>query len=186
MSNKQLLRKEFIEIRKGIRLKNQKSSIIAEKILSLRCIKESKTVAVYNALPSEVETQQLIKGLFAIGKTVCLPRVSGCTMDFYRIKSADEKLIKGSFGVYEPPENKAEQMPPEKLDVIIIPGVCFDKKKNRIGFGKGYYDGYLSKNVSGKKIAVCFEEQILKNGFIDSDENDIRPDMIVTEKVIYG
>ena len=65
---------------------------------------------------------------------------------------------------------------------MIIPGICFDKSKNRIGYGKGYYDKYLS-NTNIKKIGLCYEEQITKE--IKSDKTDIRLDYLITEIKIY-
>ena len=65
-----------------------------------------------------------------------------------------------------------------KIDLIIVPGICFDKANNRLGFGKGYYDKYLAnKNI--KKFGICFKEQLLDD--IPTDNNDIKMDLIITD-----
>jgi len=66
---------------------------------------------------------------------------------------------------------------------MIMPGVAFDKKKHRIGYGKGFYDKFLSEHEIEHKIALAFDFQILDS--IPFDEYDIMPDMIITEKNIY-
>ena len=70
------------------------------------------------------------------------------------------------------------------FDTIVMPGVAFDKEGNRIGYGGGYYDKYLEKNIfKAKKIALAYEEQILEK--IETDYHDIKVDFIInTEKII--
>ena len=64
-----------------------------------------------------------------------------------------------------------------------MPGVAFDEKRNRLGYGRGYYDRYIAAlPFKVKTIAICFDEQIVD--FLPHDENDIRPDMIITDKRI--
>ena len=69
------------------------------------------------------------------------------------------------------------------IDLMIIPGVCFDREKNRLGFGKGYYDRYLNNNV--KKMAICFEKQVLDKELLPVDRYDKKMDIIITDKNIY-
>ena len=68
-----------------------------------------------------------------------------------------------------------------KIDLIITPGVAFDRNKNRVGFGGGYYDRFFLKHPESKKIAIAFEEQIIEEG-IEIDEFDMKVDNIITEK----
>ena len=101
----------------------------------------------------------LIKELNNIGINTVLPRIhNNKSMDFYYFTSINE-LEKNDFGILEPKkENKI--VTPEDIDVIIVPGLVFDTKKNRIGYGKGYFDRYL-KNIKDHKIGICFDEQII-------------------------
>ena len=68
----------------------------------------------------------------------------------------------------------------EEIDLMILPGVCFDKNLNRIGFGKGYYDRYLENSNSIYKIGICFKEQITKD-ILPHDTYDIRLDEIICD-----
>ena len=70
------------------------------------------------------------------------------------------------------------------IDLVIVPGVCFDKEKNRIGFGKGYYDRFL-QNANINTIGICFEEQIVENR-IPITEYDVKIKKIITDKKIYN
>ena len=182
MLSKTELREKYIKMRREISNKAEKSSKICKKLAELDEYKNAQTVAFYKALPSEVNLDELISDAFSAGKTVLLPKtLIGFSLKFYRI-SENERLFKSPFGVYEPQgvtENEAE-----KIDFIILPGVCFDLKMSRIGFGKGCYDRTL-KELKCPSAAVCFEEQILKGGFIPYDENDVKPDILVTDERIY-
>jgi 5-formyltetrahydrofolate cyclo-ligase len=93
----------------------------------------------------------------------------------------EKDLTVSSFGYPEPILEKVSVIDIQEIDFIIIPGVAFDGMGNRVGFGKGYYDKYLSKikrNI--KKTAVAYEYQVLRN--VPSESHDIKMDYIVTEK----
>ena len=103
--------------------------------------------------------------------------VEGDILKFY--KTDNKTFIKSNFGIYEPLDS--EEI--DDIDLYIIPGICFDKYKNRIGFGKGFYDRVNYKKGS-IKIGICFEKQVFK-GKIITDSYDITMDKIITEKSIY-
>lgn len=179
------LRKEYLTIRKSIPNKNNKSDIIFNKLISLPIYKKSKTIALYYNLPSEVDTKKLIEYSLSNNKSVYLPVViNSYEMEFYKINNINEVTNKTSLGIYEPLKNN-NILNKNNIDLIIIPGVCFDTNKNRIGFGSSYYDRYLSNINKAKKVAICFEEQILKNCYIKNNYNDIKMDLIITETNTY-
>lgn len=178
--NKEIIRKKYIEIRKNIENKDVKSEIIFNKLISLDLYKEANVIALYNNLKSEVDTSKLIKYSLKIGKTVLLPRVVNNNLKFYKVTFNDE-LIKSSFGVFEPSENENNYVSSKKINLMIVPGVCFDKSKNRMGFGKGYYDRYL-ENTNINTIGICFDEQIVSK--LPVNKNDIRMKMIVSDSKV--
>ena len=186
MSNieKETLRKKYIEIRKNIPNKNYKSNIIFNKLIDSKEYKNSKSIALYKSLDSEVNTVDLIKFSISLGKIVSLPRVVGKKLNFYRINSIKDEFVKSKFGVEEPKEDECNLVRKNEIDLVIVPGICFDKDKNRLGFGKGYYDSFL-ENINADIVAICFEDQILKDKTLPIEKSDIKVQKIITEENIY-
>lgn len=142
----------------------------------------SKNIMFYVATRNEVQTENMIKKSLSMGKNIFIPimindcnnLISSLLIDF------DNELEKNNQGILEPKEEFKRIFPPEKLDLIILPGVAFDCKGNRIGRGKGYYDRFLKKvKPSAAKIALAYEIQIVEK--IPKDINDISIHKIITE-----
>ena len=179
--NKEELRKKFKIIRDNINNRDKKSSEIIKRLINTKEYQKSKVIALYSNISSEVETKELIK-ISLESKKVVLPKINkDNTMDFYEIKCLKDLEI-GTFNIKEPKVKNKKPIKKEEIDLMIIQGICFDKNKNRIGYGKGYYDKYLS-NTNIKKIGLCYEEQITKE--IKSDKTDISLDYLITEIKIY-
>ena len=184
MESKELIRKEYIKIRNNIENKEIKSDIIFNKIIILEEYRSSKVIAIYKNLDSEVDTTEIINYSFKKEKIVALPRVIDNELKFYKINSLEDKLEKSKFGVEEPIDNKDNLIDIRNIDLVIVPGLCFDKNKNRLGFGKGYYDRLLG-NIKSHIIAICFEEQIMKKDNLPITNNDVKVQKIITDKNIY-
>ena len=181
MESKEVLRKKYISIRNNIQNKEEKAKIITRKVIATEINKEAKIVALYKSLASEVSTEELIKRALSDGKIVALPKVVGDDLKFYKI-SLDDNFTKSNFGVEEPEEKEENFINKNQIDLVIAPGVCFDKNKNRMGFGKGFYDRFLSYSDL-KTIGICFEEQVLNELPVDS--NDIKMCKIITDGKCY-
>lgn len=171
------LRKEYKKIREEINNRLEKSSIITNKVLEDSNYKKAKRVGIYNSFGSEVDTKELIR-ISLLDKEVGIPVVIGKEMIFSKIDE-DTEYTYSDFGILEP--NNIVQF--NNIDLLIIPGICFDKEKNRLGFGGGYYDKYLN-NHNTETIAICFEEQI-SNKLIPTEEHDVKVKKIITDKSIY-
>ena len=180
--SKKDLREKSILIRKNIKNKKEKSQIITDKIKNIEEYKNAKIIALYKSLNSEVDTEILIKYSINHGKIVVLPKVENDELKFYKIENDYEKLNRSDFGIEEPYGEEDKYIEKEKIDLVIIPGVAFDLDKNRLGFGKGYYDRFLS-NTNLKTIGIFFEEQ--KHEKIPTEKYDIKMRKIVTDKNIY-
>ena len=177
---KQELRKEYLNIRKNIIDKEKKSYEILKRLIETKLYNESKSIGLYYSLKSEVDTLNLINYCLADNKIVLLPKTFENGMSFYEIVSLDN-LEKSSFGILEPKEGIIYDK--NNIDLIIVPGVCFDKNLNRIGFGKGCYDRYL-ENYNGATIGICFEEQVSSEP-IEVEATDIKLKYVITDKRIY-
>lgn len=174
------LRKKYKLIRENIKYREEKSNIISNKIINLEEYQNSNVIAVFKSFSSEVDTSTLIKDALSMQKEVVLPRTYKNEIKFYKIKSINDDFEKNEFGIEEPKENIDNYVEKEKIDLIIVPGLCFDKEKNRLGYGGGYYDRFLSNN-NAKKIGICFEDQIYSE-LIPVNKNDIKMDIVITEK----
>ena len=181
-NSKNMLRKQYVSKRKNIENKKEKSKQIFNKIIETDLYKKAKIVALYKNLPSEVDTSELIEYSLKLDKIVALPRVEGDILEFYKIEKSEIKnLVKSRFGVEEPIKDKNSFIEKETIDLMIVPGVCFDREKNRMGFGKGYYDKYL-ENSNLKTIGICFSEQIIDK--LIFTPNDIKMNLVITDTFV--
>lgn len=178
---KQIEESEKAKIRRRIRNKKnilsdmekaQSSSAVFEKIEALPEFIAAKSVLLYWSLPDELPTHSFIVK-WCKQKQMLLPMVKGDKMLIKPFTSTDE-LRKSDMGIWEP-ETQKEYM--RQIDLVIAPGIAFDKKKNRLGRGKGYYDKYFNgKKVT--KIGVCYDFQLLEN--IPVEPFDVKMDMVIT------
>ena len=167
-------RKYALFNRNSIENKEQKSRIIAKETISF-CKKYNK-IGIYLSLEDEVKTDDIISELIKNNKDVYAPKIKNNDLVFYKIDSLDDVNI-NKFHIREP----IESVVGEDIEVMIVPGVAFDRRLNRLGFGKGYYDRYLS-NFIGIKIGIGFAKQLFDE--IPIDNNDIKMDLIITEEEI--
>ena len=131
--SKELLRKKYLQIRNDITDKDEKSAIIFKKIVSCAEYKKAKTIGIYMSLKNEVDTSKIIEDALKQEKTVLIPKIEGENLHFYKYNFGDF-LVKNKFGIFEP--NVIEIPSNDKMDLCIIPGVCFDLRNNRIRFWK--------------------------------------------------
>lgn len=181
---KEEMRKVFKRIRVDIKDKEVKSNIVCDKIIKSEFYNKSKVIGLYSSILGEVDTLRLIEESLKDGKIVGLPKVRGKELKFYRISKIEDLIFGEDFGIKEPKENIENLIDKNNMDLIIVPGVCFDEVKNRIGFGKGYYDRYLFDAKNVVKVGICFDEQVLRDSNIPVDRYDVKMDMIITNKKI--
>ena len=180
MADKAACRREFLAVRRRLEGKAEKSAQICRRVMQTAAFQAAKTIALYHSLPDEADTADLIAAALREGKTVALPRVEGDRLQFYRIASADAALEISPFGVAEPPAQPENAAPADTLDLVIVPGVCFDLRRNRMGYGKGFYDRFL-RETPRPTIAVCFAAQVLRQGTLPVTPADVPMDLILTE-----
>ncbi len=172
---KKEIRREIREKKKQYSLSEKKanSKIIFEKIEFLEEFKRAKTVLVYWSMPDEVFTHEFVLRWYK-KKKVLLPVVKGDELEL-KIFSGPENMIKGEqYGIEEPIGESFYQF--NEIDLIIIPGVAFDKENNRLGRGKAYYDKLL-KASKAIKAGVCFDFQFLE--VVPTDKHDIKMDTVI-------
>ncbi len=147
---------------------------------------KEKTIMVYSSFKKEACTIPLIEKLTASGASVVLPGVTGSEIIPYYC--SDQSVMKaGPFGIMEPDPEKCSACEPSTIDIIIVPGIVFDKKGGRLGFGKGYYDRFLARiGKKALKIGLCYDFQLLKDDLLPTEPHDIPMDMILTENGFFN
>jgi 5-formyltetrahydrofolate cyclo-ligase len=185
MESKSQLRKRVLNVRNNMSKEDVKknSNAIMDKITSLDIYKQSKVVFIYMDFKNEVMTSNLIKRMLSEKKRVVIPYTDSINTVLIPSEITKESDLKqNSFGYFEPKSILPVNI--EEIDLVIVPGVVFDKNLNRIGFGKGYYDKILNRlKPSAKKVALAHDFQVLED--IPAEEHDVKMDMIITEKNIY-
>lgn len=157
----------------------ERSLKIARNLLNEQAIKEAKTIAITLSNKPEVDTSFIIEQLWKMNKEVVVPKceVKQRAMQFYAIETfaQTERAYKN---ILEPIPELCEPVAKTQIDVVIVPGVVYDNKGYRIGFGGGYYDRYLA-DFTGKKIALAFDEQLIET--VPRESHDLPVHIIVGE-----
>lgn len=180
MQAKADIRKEVLQRRNQLTAKEleSKSFAIYDQLKLLDIYKQASVIYVYMDFKNEVITKHMIEDALCDGKKVAIPKIIDDIMDFYYIDDI-ENLKSGYFGIREP---EPIMLAKEKNSLMIIPGVAFDKKGHRIGYGKGFYDRFLHQHEQFKKVALAFELQVLDT--IPHETHDVLMDRIITEERI--
>lgn len=156
---------------------NDASNIIFKTLLKNEDFKNAKVIMSYMDFKNEVKTDKINDFIKNSKKILVLPKV----IDKETMIVIEDKNCYSisSFGNREPigEEYKGD------IDIIITPGVAFDANKNRVGFGRGYYDRFFLKYPNSQKIAIAFEKQII-NEEIETNKYDKKVDILITEKNI--
>jgi len=152
----------------------EKSEKIQQKVRVY--LDKVQNVCIYISKDHEVETKNLIRELLNV-KNILIPFVDGNNLKISQIHN-HSNLQMGKYGVLE---TKNKQEFEGNIDLIIVPGLAFDKKGNRLGRGKGYYDRFL-KRINGLKVGLAFDEQVIDN--LPIEKHDVPLDLIITDKQI--
>ena len=173
---KAALRKHLLEKRDATsaELRDISSDRIHQNLKQISSFTNSQNIACYFPIGSEIDTHNIMLEILEQDKTLLLPRIVNNNLEFCVVPNL-EKLEKGSFEIMEPKESCKKA---EKINCMLIPTVGVSKTGVRLGYGKGYYDRFLS-STDTVKISLTYSKQIVKS--IPTDPHDIKIDWIVTE-----
>lgn len=152
--------------------KAEMSARICRQVLTDPHWAKANTVFLYHALTDEVDTTILIDAAMQEGKTVLLPVIDG---DDLRLKIHTGATQAGSYSIQEPIGEEFTCY--KEITLAIVPGMAFDKKGNRLGRGRGFYDRTLPKLAEAYKIGLCFPFQFLES--IPCEAYDIKMDAVL-------
>lgn len=182
---KKALRKKYKAIRAEMPedVKSSRDRAILEKVLAMPAYRSCKLLLTYVSTGIEVDTIGLISRALADGKTVAVPKCDDDKgkMTFYAIRSLDD-LEPGYFSVLEPVPKKCSAVRNFDGAFCVIPALAYDRSGYRLGYGKGYYDRFLSAYPEIFKVGIeyccCMETSLIHGKF------DVPSDIVVTEKYI--
>lgn len=183
--DKKVLRKQILDKRSQLTPQEikEKSKSIENRLFSLVEYKQSNFIFSFISFRDEVHTHEIIKTSLDNGKRIGVPItvVEPRKLLVSEIKDFDEELEMGYYDILAPKEEYQRIVSPDLVDLVLVPGVAFDERGYRVGYGGGYYDRFFSglkRDVV--KIGLCYELQILSQVPIDS--YDIPVDYILTER----
>jgi 5-formyltetrahydrofolate cyclo-ligase len=156
------------------------SLAVCARAAALVELEAASILMLYAAFRSEVDTTALFSWALEAGKTVCAPRILGPRlMAAYLVADPASDLVPGTWGIPEPREG-LEEIPPERMDAVVVPGSVFDAAGRRCGYGGGFYDTYLPRTRAGIPwVALAFEAQLVDE--LPCEAHDLACGVLVTE-----
>ncbi len=141
----------------------ERSRKIQEALFHSEAFQRAKCILIYVSFNGEVDTRGIIRKCFSMGKRVVVPKVNveEACVNLREIRD-DGSLVKGTYGIPEPREDRSHEARPEEIDCVILPGVAFDRSGRRLGRGGGFFDKLLSA-IPAKvpRIALAFSFQVV-------------------------
>ncbi|KAJ6557951.1 hypothetical protein B0H19DRAFT_124100 [Mycena capillaripes] len=164
------------------------------RVLSLPSFVQSKSISCYLSMPSgEIDTSSLVREILRSGKTLFVPKIDLTTdgrMELLQIYDEDDlnSLPSGVWGIKEPNRLHNEQPPNDiGLDMILVPGLAFDRSLSRLGHGKGYYDRFITAYTeSGRPspllVGLALREQLLDSNSVPTGDHDWKMNCLITDQ----
>lgn len=154
--------------------KTSKSAIIQEKLFNEEAFKEANVVMFYVSLKDEVNTLTMIDEAIKAGKRVCVPVIlkEEKRLIAGEIKNREKDLERQHFGIYQPRAGHVREVPLDDIDLVVVPGVAFDRNNVRLGRGHGYYDRFLcGLPDKTRTVGLAFDFQVVDH--LPKDSHDI-------------
>lgn len=186
--DKMAVRREVLGRRAALDGRESRSEAILARVRELARFGSARVIGSYVGVGDEVGTIPLLNEAFARGVTVAVPWRDGPRLRLARIVSLAE-LVPVSFGLLEPPHAlgmEADRVVlPSRVDLMLVPGVAFDRHGGRLGHGRGFYDRLLGEAGAGPlRVGLAFECQLVER--VPMMAGDEPMDLVVTEEGVYG
>jgi 5-formyltetrahydrofolate cyclo-ligase len=187
--DKKVIREKILKKRANLPLNETltKSKTIENKLFDTNEFKKANFIFSFISFKDEINTHEIIKNSINMGKRIGVPITVTKTkkMLVSEIKDFDRELEIGYYNILTPKKEFTRIVSPEIVDLVLVPGVAFDRRGYRVGYGGGYYDRFFSSlNKDVIKIGLCYEMQVLP--LIPFDSYDIPVDYIITEKSLIN
>jgi len=178
MMDKRELRARMRVMRQGFPPEKQRlaSQAVHERLKESAPYREARCVMAYIACRGELSLETAIKEILESGRTLVLPRCEQPGVMTARRITDLSQLVPGILGLMEP-DAACEVVPPQEMDLILVPGTAFDREGNRLGQGGGYYDRFLAKTAA-LCVGICHEQALLES--VPCEAHDKRMDAVIT------
>lgn len=186
-AKKQTIRQAAHDNRRAQANKDEVSVAITDRFMELPEYLSAQTVMFYVDVRDEVRTRHALPAAIASGKRIVIPYCLDGELELFHLESMEELEV-GMYKILEPRKELREvaskRLQPADLDLVMVPGVAFDRQGGRTGHGKGYYDKLLEHaRPDAPLIALAFESQMFPE--IPCESHDIYMDKVVTESTTY-
>jgi 5-formyltetrahydrofolate cyclo-ligase len=163
------------------------SRAIVRDIIETSVYRRSDTIMAYASFGSELQTDEFMRHVLHQGKVLLLPRVNlqKGSLDLYRVRDPVRDLRVGTWGIREPRPDRCVRVDPHAIDFVLVPGLAFDARGGRLGYGGGFYDKLLAHGLSpcAWLVAGAFKSQMVEK--VPVDGHDVPMDVVVTENGHY-
>ena len=164
----------------------QQSAVITGKLLALPQFSTAAVVAAYLCFGTEFDTEAFARAVLASGKRLALPRVDRGTrtMHFHFVSDLQNQLLPGMWGIRQPDPAHCPLAEAGQIDLMLVPGVAFTPRCERLGYGGGFYDAVISHTrTEVAKVAAAFSLQVVEE--LPVEPHDRRVDLVITEDAEY-
>ena len=158
---------------------------IVAAILDLPAYENAGVVLAYASFGTEIQTDGFLRRVLSDGKVLLVPRVERGGLGLYEVRDPAGDLAPGTWGIREPKPERCPSVDPDGVDFALVPGVAFDRRARRLGYGGGFYDRLLAGGLPGETplVSGAFGVQILAE--VPTDPHDAPVDLVVTESDTY-
>ena len=163
-------------------IREKKDEKILSKLLKNLEFMNSEHILIYMGFGSEINTLEYVNVLLDLDKKIYIPHLGGKEnpMEIVQLTNPEIQLESGYMGILELKDEFVEIIDPKILDLIIMPGVAFDKFGNRLGYGGGYYDRFIERTKKNiHLLALCYKEQLVEQ--VPTEPHDKVMDEIITD-----
>ncbi len=181
-ANKKALRASIKQKRRALSIeyRQQASRKMQAELTRLPCYQAAEYIMLYMAMQDEVQLDELIAMVLKDGKKAVIPLVTGAGLMEAVELSDMADLVPDKYGIKTVSEEKRRLIAPDKIDLIIVPGVAFDKAGHRLGMGGGFYDRFMLRASRAVRAALAYDCQLL--AAVPAEVHDLTVDYIITEK----
>lgn len=181
-ANKKALRASIKQKRRALSIeyRQQASRKMQAELTRLPCYQAAEYIMLYMAMQDEVQLDELIAMVLKDGKKAVIPLVTGAGLMEAVELSDMADLVPDKYGIKTVSEEKRRLIAPDKIDLIIVPGVAFDKAGHRLGMGGGFYDRFMLRASRAVRAALAYDCQLLVS--VPAEVHDLTVDYIITEK----